>query len=337
MIRYRSAARFAILAATALAGCASESDKPMTTLSPKSDLAQWIYRLFIQVTLWDALIFAIVVVAFVLAMFVFSTRVGEAGPASTAASDLTLEVAWTLGPALVLLMISIPTVRTIFRTQAEHAPEGALEIKVIAHQWWWDFQYPDGIKTANELHLPSGRSVRLHLESDDIIHSFWVPQLGGKRDLVPGQANQITLVANTPGMYPGQCAEFCGLSHANMRFRVFVDSPADFARWQSAQLAGPVSVPPVSQTVTDGARVFANSPCTTCHTIQGVSRGYIGPELTHFGSRSTLAAGVLANTPDNVAKWITDPQEIKPGANMPPLLLAGPKRDALVAYLESLK
>src|SRR5260370_42032259 len=247
MIRSLSAARFAIFAPTALAGCAPASDKPMTTLSPKSDLAQWIYRLLIQVTLWDALIFAIVVVAFVLAMFVFSTRVGEAGPASTAASDLTLEVAWTLGPALVLLMISIPTVRTIFRTQAEHAPEGALEIKVIAHQWWWDFQYPDGFKTANELHLPSGRSVRLHLESDDIIHSFWVPQLGGKRDLVPGQAHQITLVANTPRMYPHQCAEFCGLSHAHMRFPVFVDSPADFAKWQAAEIPGPAAGPPDSR------------------------------------------------------------------------------------------
>jgi cytochrome c oxidase subunit 2 len=309
----------------------------MSTLSPKSDLAEWIYRLFVQVTLWDAAIFTIVVVAFILAVFVFSSRVGEAAPASAASSDLSLEIAWTLGPALILLMISIPTVRTIFRTQTALPPGGALEIKVVGHQWWWDFEYPDGIKTANELHLPSGRPVRLSLESDDIIHSFWVPQLGGKRDLVPGQINQITLVATKPGMYPGQCAEFCGLSHANMRFRVFVDSPADFAKWQAAELAGPASTPSENQLAAEGAKVFANSPCTTCHTIQGVSKGYVGPELTHFGSRSTLAAGVLANTPDNAAKWITDPQIIKPGANMPPLLLAGPKRDALVAYLESLK
>ncbi|WP_304826443.1 cytochrome c oxidase subunit II [Candidatus Binatus sp.] len=309
----------------------------MTTLAPKSDLAEWIYRLFIRVTLWDAAILAIVVVAFILAVFVFSSRVGEAAPSSTASSDLSLEVAWTLGPALILLMISIPTVRTIFRSQTARAPADALAIKVIGHQWWWDFQYPDGIKTANELHIPSGRAVRLKLESDDIIHSFWVPQLGGKRDLVPGQVNEIALVATTPGMYPGQCAEFCGLSHANMRFRVFVDSPADFAKWQAAEIAGPAAAPPDDHLAADGAKVFANSPCTTCHTIQGVSKGYLGPELTHFGSRSTLAAGVLANTPDNVAKWITDPQSIKPGANMPPLILAGPKRDALVAYLESLK
>jgi len=325
-----------MLIALVLAGCSAKG-RPMTTLAPKSDLANWIQRLFIQVTLWDALVLTIVVVAFILAVFVFSTRVGEAAPATTASSDLGLEIVWTLGPALILLMITIPTVRTIFRSQPAIAPAGGLQIKVIAHQWWWEFQYPDGLKTSNEMHIPIDRPIRLELESGDIIHSFWVPQLGGKRDVVPGQINELTFVANTAGMYPGQCAEFCGLSHANMRFRVFVDSPEDFAAWDNAQLAGPVSAPPNDQAAADGAKVFANSPCTACHMIQGVSKGYIGPDLTHFGSRTTLAAGVLKNTPDNVAKWIADPGYIKPGANMPPLLLPGPKMSALVAYLESLK
>jgi len=289
------------------------------------------------VTLWDALVLTIVVVAFVLAVFVFSTRVGEAAPATTASSDLGLEIVWTLGPALILLMITIPTVRTIFRSQPRTTPAGGLQIKVIAHQWWWEFQYPDGLKTSNEMHIPINRPIRLELESSDIIHSFWVPQLGGKRDVVPGQINELTFIANTAGMYPGQCAEFCGLSHANMRFRVFVDTPENFAAWDKAQLAGPVSPPPNDQAAADGAKVFADSPCTTCHMIQGVSKGYIGPDLTHFGSRTTLAAGVLKNTPDNVAKWIAHPDDIKPGANMPPLLLPGEKMNALVAYLESLK
>ncbi len=332
MIRRNSS----ILAALALAGCSAKG-RPMTTLAPKSDLANWIQGLFIQVTLWDALVFTIVVVAFILAVFVFSTRVGEAAPATTASSDLGLEIAWTLGPALILLMITIPTIRTIFRSQPNLVPAGGLQIKVVAHQWWWEFQYPDGLKTSNELHIPVNRPIRLELESGDIIHSFWVPQLGGKRDVVPGQINQLTFIANTAGMYPGQCAEFCGLSHANMRFRVFVDSPDDFAAWDKAQLAGPMSAPPNDLAAIDGAKVFANSPCTACHMIQGVSKGYIGPDLTHFGSRTTLAAGVLKNTPDNVAKWIANPGEIKPGANMPPLLLPGPKMNALVAYLESLK
>jgi cytochrome c oxidase subunit 2 len=329
-----AAMRVAIALATA--GC-SAADRPMTTLAPKSDLANWIQSLYVEVTAWDAIIFAIVVVAFVLAVFVFSSRVGEAAPASTASSDLGLEIAWTLGPALVLLMISVPTIRTIFRSQPAMPPAGALVVKVVAHQWWWEFDYPDGAKTSNELHIPVNRPIRLSLESADIIHSFWVPQLGGKRDVVPGQINELTFVATVAGMYPGQCAEFCGLSHANMRFRTFVDSPDDFAKWDRAQLAGPAAASPTDQLASDGAKVFADSPCTTCHMIQGVSKGYIGPDLTHFGSRTTLAAGVLKNTPENVARWIEDPDEIKPGANMPALLLPGPKMNALVAYLESLK
>ncbi len=322
--------------ALAIAGC-SATGHPMTTLAPKSDLAQWIQNLYIDVTVWDAIILAIVVCAFILAVFVFSSRVGEAAPASTASSDLGLEIAWTLGPTLVLVMISVPTIRTIFRSQPAVAPAGALEIKVVAHQWWWEFRYPDGAKTGNELHIPADRPIRLLLESADIIHSFWVPQLGGKRDVVPGQINELTFVATVPGMYPGQCAEFCGLSHANMRFRVFVDSPDEFAKWDREQLAGPAAIPATDLLASDGAKVFANSPCTTCHMIQGISKGYIGPDLTHFASRTTLAAGVLKNTPENLAKWIGNPQETKPGANMPALLLPGPKMNALVAYLEGLK
>ena len=338
MIRPKRAALALLSAAVlALTGCEQSANLPMTTLAPKSDMAEWINHLFIEVTLWDALILVIVLVAFFLAVFVFSTRAGEAAPPSQASSDLKLEVAWTLGPALVLLMISIPTVRTIFRSQPAKAPEGSLEIKVVAHQWWWEFDYPDGVKTANELHIPTGQPIRLHLESADIIHSFWVPQLGGKRDVVPGQINELTFIATVPGMYPGQCAEFCGLSHANMRFRTFVETPTDFAMWQKAQLAGPVPPPDNNQLVSDGEKIFATSPCTACHTVEGISKGYLGPNLTHIGSRTTIAAGVLKNDPANLEKWITDPQEIKPGANMPGLLLPGQKLDALVAYLESLK
>jgi cytochrome c oxidase subunit II len=326
----------AVLAAL-LAGCEQSANLPMTTLAPKSDLASEIHHLFLEVTAWDALIFVIVIVAFTLAVFVFSTRAGEAAPPSQASSDLKLEIAWTVGPALVLLMISIPTVRTIFRSQPRFAPTGSLEITVVAHQWWWEFDYPDGHKTANELHIPTGQTIRLHLLSADIIHSFWVPQLGGKRDVVPGQINQLTFIANTPGEYPGQCAEFCGLSHANMRFRVFVQTPEAFAMWDKSELGGPATPPANDQLAVQGAQYFATSPCTTCHTVDGVSKGYIGPNLTHFGSRTTLAAGVLKNDPENVAAWITDPQKIKPGAYMPGLVLPGPKLNALVAYLESLK
>lgn len=331
----------AILAACAmLAGCARGRELPMTTLAPKSDLADWIYRLFLEVTLWDTLVFAIVIATFLLAIFVFSTRVGEASPPSSASSDLTLEVAWTLGPALILLMISIPTIRTIFRSQPNLPPEGALVIRVVAHQWWWEFHYGDNahIVTANEMHIPTGVPIRLNLQSGDVIHSFWVPQLGGKRDVVPGQLNELTFEASVPGMYPGQCAEFCGESHANMRFRVFVETPQQFAEWEKAQSAAPPAVASIADPAAqEGAKIFANSPCTTCHMIDGVSKGYIGPNLSHFGSRTTMAGAIEANNSADVAQWIINPEKVKPGAQMPALGLGGTQLNDLVAYLESLK
>lgn len=321
-----------------LAGCRGK-DAPMTTLTAKSDLAQWILNLYLEITAWDLLILLIVVVAFILAVFFFSSRVGEAGPPTSAASDLRLEVAWTVGPALVLLFISIPTVRLIFRSQPQARPsKDELLITVVGHQWWWEFHYEDATKiaTANELHIPSNRPIRLNLVSNDVIHSFWVPQLGGKRDLIPGQVNNIILVATAPGEYYGQCAEFCGLSHANMRFRVMVDSQADFAAWQKSQQAvAAVSAPGTPAGI--GAQIFANSPCTTCHAIKGVSKGYIGPDLTHMASRHTLASGLFNNDPDHLAKWIVDPAAMKPGAEMPAFGIGGDQLNDLVAYLESLK
>lgn len=320
----------------ALAGCAGGAVRPMQTMTTKSDLSEWIRVLFFQITAWDALIFAIVVVALLLAVFVFSTRVGEAAPPSGAVSSLGLEAVWTIGPALVILMISIPTVRTIFRTQSAKPPPDALIVEVIGHQWWWEFQYPAlRITTANELHLPAGRPVRLLLSSGDLIHSFWIPQLGGKRDCIPGHVNEITLIPRVPGGYWGECAEFCGTSHANMRFRAIVEGPAQFAAWTKAQLAAPADL--TSGPAGAGALEFANSPCTTCHTIEGVSSGKIGPDLSHFAGRATLAGGLLPNTPRNLAAWLRDPQRIKPGAQMPGLALSGDQLDEMVAYLEGLK
>ncbi len=329
----------ALLIATLIAGCGGEDPThPMSTLAPRSDLANWCYGMFMEITAWDLLIFVIVIVAFILAVFVFSTRVGEAGPPTSVSSDLKLEIAWTLGPALILLFISIPTVRLIFRTQPRGPIANELPITVVAHQWWWEFQYKDGsdVTTANELHIPAERPIRLSLVSNDVIHSFWVPRLGGKRDVVPGQVNQIDLIATVPGEYYGQCAEFCGVSHANMRFRIFVDKPDDFAMWEKAQ-AAPGVTPAEETPASRGARVFADSPCTTCHTINGVSKGYVGPDLTHLASRTTIAAGVLSNDPKELTAWIAHPAEIKPGAEMPDFGLSGDELRDLVAYLESLK
>ena len=319
-----------------VAGC-QRANPPMNTLAPKSDYANWIYSLFVEVTWLDLFVLGIVVVAFVLAVFVFSRRAGEGEAASETHTDMRLELAWTLGPAFILLLIAIPTIRTIFREEPPAPPADSLKVTVIAHQWWWEFRYPGTpIVTANELHIPEHRPVWVSLRSADVIHSFWVPALGGKRDVIPGQVNHMWFIANTPGEYYGQCAEFCGDSHANMRFRVFVDTPAKFAAWEKAQEAPPVQ-PAEGTRAAKGAAIFANSPCTACHTITGVSKGYIGPNLTHLASRTTIAGGIMKNDPKNLKAWIENPVGLKPGANMPALGLRGPELDDLVAYLGSLK
>ncbi len=249
-----------------------------------------------------------------------------------------MEIAWTLAPAVILVFVAVPTVRTIFATAGE-APADALKVDVIGHQWWWEFRYPElGLVTANELHLPLGRSVQLSITSADVIHSFWAPTLGGKRDAIPGRVNRIAFRADSVGDYSGQCAEFCGASHANMRLRVVVDSDSGFGRWATVQLAGPAA--PAPGTLAErGKAVFARSACLGCHTIQGVSPGIIGPNLTHVGSRTTLASGLFPNDSAHLASWIADAPSLKPGSLMtrmqPPLTDADIA--ALVAYLASLR
>jgi len=315
---------------------------PMTTFAPQADYADWIHSLYLQVIGWDGLILLIVIVATLLALLRYSTR-SERVPAELPVhrDHLWLEITWTVGPALVLVAIAIPTIRTTFRSQPEVAPANALVVEVLAHQWWWEVIYPElKVTTANEIHLPVGRPVRFELRSADVIHSFWVPALGGKRDVIPGHVNAITTTPRTPGVYLGQCAEFCGLSHANMRLRVFVEPPATFAAWAAHQ-AEPAAVPgrpaAVTTPVEAGAQLFATNLCVTCHALDGVATQRAGPDLTHFASRTTLAGGMLENTPAHVAAWLRDPQAEKPGAQMPDLALTDGEIDNLVAYLESLK
>lgn len=322
------------LALALLAACGGP-EPPMTTMAPKSDVAEGFRTLFLQIVGIDSLILVIVVVALFLGIFRYSKRSGI-GTEVSRSTQLRLETAWTVGPALVLLMIAVPSVRMTFRLQPSTVSRDALVVRIIARQWWWEVRYPDlGVTTANEVHVPAGVPVRLLLESADVIHSFWVPQLAGKRDVVPGQTNEIILVPRVPGVYPGQCAEFCGLSHANMGLRMFVDRPEEFAAWR-ARAAGPAVVP-AGGDATSGARLYAASTCTPCHALGAASAGRLGPDLTHFGSRTTLAGGLLRNTPDNVAAWLRDPQAIKPGARMPALALSEAQVRQLVAYLESLE
>ncbi|MGH7934389.1 MAG: cytochrome c oxidase subunit II [Candidatus Binataceae bacterium] len=327
--------------ATFAGGCAKQY--PMDTLAPTSDLTREILGLFVQVTVWTSLILAVVVITLFAAIFIFSSRPGQPGEPSSTHSSLYLELAWTVIPALILIAITVPTVHTIVRTQPDRWPHSALTVRVIAHQWWWEFKYPSlGVDTADEVHIPEDQEIHFELVSDDVIHSFFMPAVGAKRDVIPGQVNQITLKANVPGMYYGQCAEFCGTSHANMRFRIFVDTPEGFKQWTAHQLAPPDK--PASGPAAEGAKIFANAPCAICHEIKGVSGfskqytyGFKGPDLTHFGSRTTLAGSMLDNTPQNVAMWVENPDKVKPGANMPTLGLRGQQLSDLVAYLESLK
>jgi len=344
-IKLKRASLMAALAAmaTAIGGCASGGPYPLDTLSPKSDLTRAILNLFKEVTILDSIVLLVVIGAMIGAIFIYSSREGDPGEPSAMHSDVTLEMLWTVIPALILVALTVPTVHTIIRTQPNNWPAGTLEVKVIAHQWWWEFQYPaQGVETADEVHIPINRTIHFAMTSKDVIHSFFMPSIGGKRDVVPGQDNQITLVADTPGEYYGQCTEFCGASHANMRFRVFVQTPEEFDKWVAHQNEPPFK--PTDGPAAAGAKIWANAPCAICHTIKGVSGfskqytyGFRGPDLTHFGSRTTLAGSMFDNTPENVAMWITNPDAVKPGANMPTLGLEGEDLHNLVAYLESLK
>ena len=312
-------------------GCAWNG--PMSTVAGRSDFAREILHVYGIIT-WVAAVIALVVFAgLAWVLLRFRDRPGAPPPPQTRGHTL-LELSWTIAPALVLLLIAIPTIQVIFRTQATPAA-GALEVLVRGRQWWWEFRYPAlDVATANELHLPAGRPVQLTLEGPDVIHSFWVPQLGGKRDVVPGRLNRLTLTPETPGEYWGQCAEFCGASHANMGMRVVVDAPAAFERWVAAQRATPAE--PAGPAAA-GKAIFASRACVGCHTIRGVSAGVLGPDLTTFGGRKTLAAGMLPNTPETVAAWVKDPGAIKPGVKMPALGLTDAEARAVAAYLMTLK
>jgi cytochrome c oxidase subunit 2 len=245
---------------------------------------------------------------------------------------------------VVLLFASVITGAHLPGARAPaHGGEAArpLVVKVIGHEWWWEIRYPDAdptriVSTANELHLPVGLPVTLELSSNDVIHSFWVPRLSGKKDLIPGYQTTTQLVVDAPGVYRGQCAEFCGAQHAHMALLVIAEPLADFDAWRAAQLE-PAQVPD-EPAARRGQDVFMGAGCPLCHSIRGtLAGGHRAPDLTHLASQRTLAAGTLAQRKGQLAGWILDPQAVKPGALMPPTSLSGPDLQALLAYLESLR
>jgi cytochrome c oxidase subunit 2 len=240
-----------------------------------------------------------------------------------------------LGPFIILMFVAGMTVHTT--SELRNPSRGELVVKVVGRRWWWDVDYPAaGVRTANEIHIPEGQPVDIELTTDDVIHSFWVPSLAGKLDTIPNQVNHLRFTADKVGRYRGFCAEYCGIQHAHMDFFVVVDTPADFGRWE-AQNAQPAGDPTDDEQAT-GAVVFQRLACAGCHTIRGTPAvGDVGPDLTHVGSRSTLAALTIPNDASHLAEWISKAQTVKPGALMPNIAMSDGQRAALVAYLENLK
>jgi cytochrome c oxidase subunit 2 len=444
----RRLAPAALMVALALALVACASEYPNTTFDPHSEFARVIDRLWDSLLFWGTVVFVLVEVALLYVVFRYRYRPGHAEPKHVH-GHTALEIAWTLIPAVILVFIAVPTVRAIFRTQARVRAE-ALQVEVIGHQWWWEFRYPQyGVITANELYLPAGRTANFSLRTADVLHSFWIPQLAGKRDLISNHTNFLwftpdsTIGANA---WNGFCAEYCGASHANMRFRTFTVTPADFESWArhqaspaamrnfpprpggppagspsvtpgaapapAAAAGGPAGPPPrppgpggpvappaqepqlLAQALTApggeaftfpadrlerhivpatpvaagmtyreglvgdaarGEKTYSSSACIGCHAIQGnpFSVGIIGPNLTHFGSRLTLGAGLFPNDTKHLALWLKNSRKMKPGVLMPTLgkgeydpitkttVTAGGLDDQqiadIVAYLQALK
>lgn len=241
------------------------------------------------------------------------------------------------GIALPIAVIAILFSLTLWTMNALAMRETTLTVRVTSWQWWWEIYYPDGqFYTANEIHIPAGQPVRFELSSGDVIHNFWVPELHGKFDLIPNRPQVIWLQADTPGVYRGMCAEYCGEQHAKMRFVVVAHPPDQFAAWLRQQQQP--AAQPTDPTLLRGQQVFLSAACVYCHAINGTNaNSRFGPDLTHLASRRTLAAGVLDNNRGNLAGWILNPQTIKPGNKMPPVVLESADFQALLAYLESLE
>jgi cytochrome c oxidase subunit 2 len=316
--------------------CSSEATNPQTAFNPRSDYANEGLNLFILVIILGVVIGVLVEIVLIVTAIRYRRR-GSNDPLPPQIHGSTIvEVLWTTGPVIVVGAILFYTLPVIFSTQAP-APAGAMNIDVTGHQFWWEFGYPDAhVVTANELHLPVGQTVNLVLQSDDVIHSFWVPALGGKRDAFPGHTNYIWLKADSVGEFPGQCYQLCGYSHGNMRERAIIQSPADFQAWLTAQQASATT--PTDPTAAEGAQLFQTRGCAACHTINGTpAQGTVGPNLTHLASRGVIAGSILENNADDLRKWLADPPGVKPGSIMPNLNLNDHELDVLVAYLQSLQ
>ena len=351
---------FPLLVMLLVAGCSSEK-YPQTTLDPKTDFTVLVDDILMTTVKWAVVVFVLVEGALVFAIFKFRGKPTDPEPTQTH-GNTTVEIVWTIIPAVILALIAVPTIRGIF-VSAE-TPADALKVEVIGHQWWWEFRYPDlKVVTANELHVPSGRKVVLYMTTADVLHSFWSPQLASKRDVFPRRHTSLWFTAPDTGSYIGQCAEFCGIQHARMGFVIQVNSPEDFDSWVAREQVGsPLinrgqvavdSTAPADSAalaaragsdslMTRGRAVFAAAGCIGCHAMVGTPMagqlGVLGPNLSHVGSRTTLAGAMMPNTDENLARWLRDPDAVKPGTLMKlPRKLTEDEVQTLVAYLRAHK
>ena len=377
----RSALPLLAIATVAVLASGCGGPFPQSALRPSSDFATSLDDLFRGIFFWAVIVFVLVEGALLVAVFRFRDDEGRR-EAKHVHGNTILEISWTIAPAIILVLIAVPTIRTIWEVDRPTTDPDALLVEAVGRQWWWEFRYPElGIVTANELHVPVGRTIDIRLTSADVIHSFWFPRAGGKRDVIPGHENHLWFKMDSVGVFPGQCAEFCGLSHALMKMELVSEPAEDFEAWVALQQSpalgtGATAAPTTSldeageggreaqerPTDTDsdsvpsareqedplgpelraildaGNQAFLQSGCIACHKIAGTAAaGVLGPDLTHIGSRRTIAAGILENTPENMARWLRNPAEVKPGVLMPNMNLDEDTIRTLVAYLESLK
>ena len=306
----------------------------LRVLRPNSPQARAIFDLGVVSSIILAVIFVIVAGIIVYALMRFRWREGETDPHQLAGNK-RIEIAWTAIPCVIVLALFMLTARTM--SMSDPPPPPAPDLVVVGHQWWWEARYTkSGLVAANEIHIPVGKALSVRLDSTDVLHEFWVPELARKITAVPGHPNHIWLEADKPGTYLGICSEFCGTEHAWMHFLIVAESQTEFNAWEKAQLQ-PASRP-VGEEAVKGLALFQQMSCVSCHAINGTIAGArVGPDLTHFASRHLLGAGVAGNTPENLRHWLADPQRVKLGVMMPDFKFTDEQLTQLVAYFETLK
>lgn len=334
-----------------LRNAGEQTARNLSIFAPVSPPAESIRNLSILVFAITGFIFVVVEGVLLYCLIRSRRRVkGDTTEPPQVYGSKPIEIAWTAAPALIVFILTLVTARSLWEVNIDppaspKANDQTLFVTVVGRQWWWEYTYESyngktlGFTTANELHIPASepgaaRPVYLTLKSADVCHSFWVPRLAGKTDLIPGHPNSLWFQTEQTGLFLGQCAEFCGTQHANMLIRVVVDTPQDFDKWLDHE-AGPA---PDDPAVVDGKASFLAQTCVNCHSVRGTpARGTYAPDLTHLMSRRTLAAGMVPNSPDELRRWVDDPQQIKPGCLMPAFGLSKTDRDLIVGYLMTLR